>query len=590
LLIIGKFYRKTLKIIKPSLQSLQEIYLSKFDFNITLSIIGIIFLIIGVGVIVFIAPPNTWDAMNYHMSRIMHWIQNQSLAHYPTSFEPQLYQSPLAELIILHFQILSGGDRFANAVQWFSMIGCVIGASLIAKQIEGSLSSQVISALIVTTIPMGILQASSVKNDYLLAFWLICLANILFFLDRQFIRKKILFLLSLAFSVSLGLALLTKGTANVYALPFTIYFFWILLKKLRQDSWQFFLSFGVVIFIINFGYYTRNFILYGSFLGPLRESQDASSSYKNEIVNPLVLISNLLRNIGSNLGTPIRFLNQKIYALINKIHGLMGMDINDTRTTFSGNFYIPSGLPTLGFSGNEDNASNTIICLLALSAIIIFLFNKKLRKNRKLTIYLSLVLSSLLLFSLLVKWQPWVTRLHLPIFVLFSSFVAVVFTKILTKKQLRILILVLIISALPWLMLNRYRPLVGSYNIFQSSRLEQYFVRQQALKEPYLEAASFLKAKNCSIIGLDLKNPYEYPLWIALKNAQIDSLQLQHINVKDYSSVLYKKKKFHDFEPCAIFYLTDKNSTPLQSLNVQGKIYYSQWHKGRVSIFTIHLD
>ncbi|MEM5774182.1 MAG: hypothetical protein AAGU05_04205, partial [Anaerolineaceae bacterium] len=35
--------------------------------------------------IAVIAAPNNWDSMVYHLSRVAHWVQNQSVAHYPTS-------------------------------------------------------------------------------------------------------------------------------------------------------------------------------------------------------------------------------------------------------------------------------------------------------------------------------------------------------------------------------------------------------------------------------------------------------------------------------------------------------------------------
>ncbi|NEQ81489.1 MAG: 4-amino-4-deoxy-L-arabinose transferase, partial [Moorea sp. SIO2I5] len=45
---------------------------------------GIGFLVAIVGLTAMVAPPNTWDSMTYHMSRVLHWMQHHSVAHYPT--------------------------------------------------------------------------------------------------------------------------------------------------------------------------------------------------------------------------------------------------------------------------------------------------------------------------------------------------------------------------------------------------------------------------------------------------------------------------------------------------------------------------
>jgi hypothetical protein len=85
-----------------------------------------------IGVIAVVAPPNTWDGMSYHMARVAHWIQDQSVRHFSTSYLPQLYQMPWAEFAITHLQILSGSDIFANCVQWGGMAGSLIGVSWLA--------------------------------------------------------------------------------------------------------------------------------------------------------------------------------------------------------------------------------------------------------------------------------------------------------------------------------------------------------------------------------------------------------------------------------------------------------------------------
>ncbi len=153
---------------------IEQNYKKKLPINLLLYGVG--FIVILVGLIARIAPSNNWDSMDYHMSRVVYWIQYHSVSHYPTSYTPQLYQNPWSEFTILNFQILSSSDYYANLVQWFSMIGCIIAVSLIAKQLGADLKGQVFAAVVTATIPMGILQASSTQNDYVLAFWVVCLA------------------------------------------------------------------------------------------------------------------------------------------------------------------------------------------------------------------------------------------------------------------------------------------------------------------------------------------------------------------------------------------------------------------------------
>src|SRR5688572_5903724 len=86
-------------------------------------------------VIAVIAPPNTWDAMTYHMSRVAHWAQNGSVATYATHNARQIHMAPGSEFLILHMQVLTRGDRLANTVQWSALVGCIVGVSMIARNL-----------------------------------------------------------------------------------------------------------------------------------------------------------------------------------------------------------------------------------------------------------------------------------------------------------------------------------------------------------------------------------------------------------------------------------------------------------------------
>ena len=78
------------------------------------------------GLVAYVAPPNNADSIFYHMARVVHWMQNQTVAHYPTNIPHQLVLPPWGGFAIMHFQLLHGGDQWANFAQWFSMIGSVM--------------------------------------------------------------------------------------------------------------------------------------------------------------------------------------------------------------------------------------------------------------------------------------------------------------------------------------------------------------------------------------------------------------------------------------------------------------------------------
>src|SRR5439155_14043743 len=97
------------------------------------------------------------------------------------------------------------------------------------QQLGAGPRAQALSALFCATIPMGILQATSTQNDYVLAFWLVCLAFTLLAALAE--PANPLYLIGVG--ASLGLALLTKGTAYVLVGPPLLIFFLIPLVRRR---------------------------------------------------------------------------------------------------------------------------------------------------------------------------------------------------------------------------------------------------------------------------------------------------------------------------------------------------------------------
>jgi hypothetical protein len=106
-------------------------------------------------VVARLAPPNTNDSLSYHLSRVMHWIQNQALVHYPTTIDRQLWMPPWAEMAIMQLHLLKGDDGLSNLVQWFSMLSSLVVVSLIARRLGANLTGQLFAVSLLRDHPDG---------------------------------------------------------------------------------------------------------------------------------------------------------------------------------------------------------------------------------------------------------------------------------------------------------------------------------------------------------------------------------------------------------------------------------------------------
>ncbi|NER28223.1 MAG: 4-amino-4-deoxy-L-arabinose transferase [Symploca sp. SIO1C4] len=539
---------------------------------------GVVLIVATVGLIALVAPPNTWDSMTYHMSRVVHWIQNHSLAHYPTYNLPQLFHPPFAEFTIMHLQMLSGGDRFANLVQWFAMVGSIMGVSLIAKELKADVRGQIFAAVFCATIPMGILQGSSTQNDYVVTFWLVCLAYYVLLAVKAKNNQIPLFFIG----ASLGLATLTKSSAYVFAFPFMLWFGFVKLNHLRLNIWKPILVITAIFMALNINHYLRNLDLFGSLLGT---PKNFALEYKIEVFTIPTFLSNVLKNLSlhvdivRHLGlqqfiTPITGIVAKILGII---HSIIGVELNDPRIT-SGSYTVP------GISFDENTAGNPLHLFMILAAVAYCLIKKNLRNDKYLVSYLASIIAGFFIFCLLLKIQPYQSRHHLIIFVLVSAFVGLVLSKIKNHLIINTILIVFIFTSMPWVFNNKFRPINAEANIFNLSRTEQYFINRNHLKQPYVETANFVLSKECSNVGLSLGtgetvgNVYwEYPFWPLLQKNKL--IKLEHINPQNISNKKSNHYPHNKFVPCAIISVKDKKLKEEQNIELvlPSGTYVQEW-------------
>jgi hypothetical protein len=502
---------------------------------------GLVFVLGTTALVAWLAPPQTWDSLNYHMPRVAYWAQNRTVQHYVTGIDSQNSKPPGAEFAILHFYVLAGSDRLANFVQWLAMLGSLVGVSWVASQLGANRLGQFLTMIIAATIPTGIVQVSSTMTDYVVAFWVLCaISEVLRMFTDQSIKESVIFA-----SLAAGLAILTKPTGVPYLLPFILMAAWALLRRLQFR--QALLQVGVaciLVLILNIGTLTRNYLLYGN---PI-SSNDLISMQGNQMLNLQGMLSNVLRNAGLHAGTPKQSINQWVFDQVSLMHKWLGVDINDPRTTLHGQ-YNPIG----GFALDEDVVGNLFHGLLILATIIAILIGAK--KIGKLCLIFTLaVIAGFFLFSLFFKWQIFGARYHQVFFLLFSPIISIVAVRFLTSTGGRLLGVALLLAVYPWLFSINSRPLIPiqgrSYmgSILTTSRQDLYFANERDLEKPYGEITSLIKQADCSTVGMMLLgNSAEYPLWVLL-GAPRDNLHIEWI----VGGELYQHYRTPNFHPCAI--------------------------------------
>ncbi len=534
-----------------------------------LALVCVIVIVSGTGVTALLAPPNTWDSMTYHMSRAAHWAQNRSVAHYPTHITRQLCYPPGAEYILTHLLILSGGDRWVNLVQWLAMLGSLVGVSLIAGHLGEARPGRILAVVVAATIPMGILQASSTQNDYVLTFWVVCTAWFVLDVTRVGASRSDVLLLG----GSVGLAVLTKGTAYFFLPPLAV---WFLLAGAGRMRWR---VFGAVVTVcviagaINLGHGLRNYRLYGT---PVPEGQGRHQAGQtprpvvNAAFGPSVLLSNVVRSTALHLGTSRRASRWTEGAIRHALTAV-GLDPDDPRTTFEGTHFR---VPPERF--HEDTTGNLAHLLLFLLAGVGLLRWKGAGRGRA-ALYALTIVGAFGLFCFLLRWSPWHSRLHLCLFVLAAPFVAAVLRRIVPAGVVDVLAGVLIASSMLWVLGNRGRPLVKTPGVLTASRTDQYFANHKDLRGPYSAAADRLRALGATDVGVILREEdYEYPLWVLLGDGAV---RIEHVGVTNVSS---RFQGAEAFTPQALFVtLPDLPET----IDVKGPRYRLDWREGPVGIY-----
>ncbi len=145
-------------------------------------------------------------------------------------------------------------------------------------------------------------------------------------------------------------------------------------------------------------------------------------------------------------------------------------------------------------------------------------------------------LISFILFSFLLKWQPWHIRLQVPLFLMFAIPIAIFLDKI---KSTKIVISVVIISTIYCLILslvNPNRPLLKNTKQTKlSTRFEKYFVSMPPYSKEYKIWRYKLKSKTQQNWDVHA-DTWEYPIYYDCFS--VDRTAFKAINIQNQTKKL----------------------------------------------------
>lgn len=393
--------------------------------------------------------PSTHDAMTYHMTRVMLWLQNHSVNYVHAADERLNYQLPLAEYFILHLQCLSRVDWFANLVQWQAFVMSLLAASVIAKELHQPRRVQCLTVLVLSTTPNVVCQASSTQNDLFAAsFILLFVAYVLRFVKNPSWQN------SLLAGLSLGISLYAKGTAFLYIGILGPAFCLWALSKSKQKLHVRFLQCATIA-VIGVGIVTpcflRNLDYYGSWMP---KHADTEVNYLLADTSPGEIVRSFARSCSLHLGLPSATWNTSV---INALKWIFGPTFENSINT-GRNVFVP-------FRLHEDLSGNFLHLVLWMWAIVgCGLLNLR-RKNDasapSFSTYTAIIATTAVFLFASLAWSPFRARYHVPLFCLASVSIASLLGRPSQFRMVQTLLAVVcVLGALPFLHCQSTRPLL----------------------------------------------------------------------------------------------------------------------------------
>jgi hypothetical protein len=369
------------------------------------------------GIIYF---PSNYDSNSYHLPRFISWLQNENLNHYPTSIYRQIYQPYLNEVFLANIYSTYGPLSLLNLWSVFLLGLTFLSLKQIIENLPLNFRVGNKNIIYIFLLCFSLISSAVTTKNDIQALFLLC---VLIISIQEFIFGAKKHLVLAFYAVILGY--LTKGTFQIHSFSIVviilIILWWnkVINKKFLQSIFleikrnSFLIALGIIILFPTF---KRNLLLTNNLSG---QSKRELGAYLNKEINIESGVSNTIKNVIMHSSLPIfgSPFNEKELEKFGK--ALKLPSIHDLGLNFVGSRFQLNSERIKGFF-NSDTVPNYLIFYLSLLVLVLgLLFSDKYVYFRFLFILL-LALIQLFVFSFLLRWQPWHTRLLFPVFLTIS--------------------------------------------------------------------------------------------------------------------------------------------------------------------------
>ena len=498
----------------------------------------ILFIIVFIAafVLAMMTVPYNYDSMCYHLSRIAHWAQNGSVAHYTTNDVRQLTSPVLAEFVNLHVYIIYGflNDSVLNLLQFFSY---TINAMLIygiCRRLGIPEKGRIIGVFLFVSMPIAFSEALSTQVDEYSTMWLLIFVYfMLSYAGKSFtVNFRCLFdILTIGFS--LGFSYLAKPSVIMAEAVFAL---WVLLIHIKQKkevklSCIYAVAALLISAVIISPEIHRNIDTFGEISAPQAGERQLVGTLR-----PNYLIINSMKNIADNM-TNIYFYDggKALSKIVYKSASLLNVDANDPSIAEDGLEYEIKEAQKY----NHDSAGNPVIVILFIVFLFRFILCRKRNKADKTNEgYFIAAAASFIIFTFVVRWEPYVSRYMLGYLAILCPAIASQLCTIRIKREelfKQIYAIIVFVCTVDIYGLSVFHAEICYTQKSNDRRSDGYYVYNPDIKNSYNSALDYLIQNNCTFLGISIGSSiFEYPIWAAMRNdAEIES-------VVDSYNVTYK--------------------------------------------------